>query len=702
MVTARGRRRPDDPSAGGKRSAMAPDEDPGAGAPLEELAPAAAGGRPLARGIEAIAEALRNLPPGPGVYRMLDRRGDALYVGKARSLKKRVATYTQLAKLPRRLQRMVAETASLEVVTTHTEVEALLLESNLIKRLMPRYNVLLRDDKSFPYILIAAGHDYPQITKHRGAHSRDGAYFGPFASAGAVNRTITALEKAFLLRSCSDSVFPARTRPCLMHQIKRCSAPCVGRISQQDYAALVRQAKDFLTGRSHDIQGQLGAAMEEASERLDFEAAAVYRDRLRALAHIQSHQAINVEGLDDADVIAAHQEARQTCVQVFFFRAGRNYGNRAYFPSHDKNLGVSEVLSAFVAQFYDNKPTPKVVLVSHALEDQALLAEALTLRAGHRVELAVPKRGAKRKLIDNALANAREALARRLAESGSQRQLLEAVASTFGLEGMPQRIEVYDNSHIQGSDPYGAMIAAGPEGFLKTAYRKFRIRGGSTAGSRGATAADATAADATAAMAPPGLAEEAAGYVAADQAAPGQAAGDDYAMMREVLERRFTRALKEDPERERGLWPDLVLIDGGRGQLNVALAVFEDLGLGDLPVAAIAKGPDRDAGRERIFLPGRAPLLLPPRDPLLYYLQRLRDEAHRFAIGSHRGGRSKARLRSTLDDIPGVGAKRKRTLLHHFGSAGAVARAGLSDLEAVEGINKTVAQRIYDHFHGDA
>ncbi|MGF1608249.1 MAG: excinuclease ABC subunit UvrC [Kiloniellales bacterium] len=673
---------------------MAPGEDPGAGTPLEELAPpesGAPGGRPLARGIEAIADALRSLPAGPGVYRMLDRRGDALYVGKARSLKKRVATYTQLAKLPRRLQRMVAETASLEVVTTHTEVEALLLESNLIKRLMPRYNVLLRDDKSFPYILITGDHDYPQIAKHRGAHSRDGEYFGPFASAGAVNRTITALEKAFLLRSCSDSVFSARTRPCLMHQIKRCSAPCVARIGQQDYAALVRQAKDFLTGRSHDIQGQLSAAMEEASERLDFEAAAVSRDRLRALAHIQSHQAINLEGLDDADVIAAHQEASRTCVQVFFFRAGRNYGNRAYFPSHDKNLGVSEVLSAFVAQFYDNKPTPKVVLVSHALEDQALLAEALALRAGHKVELAVPQRGAKRKLIDNALANAREALARRLAESSSQRQLLETVASTFGLEGLPQRIEVYDNSHIQGSEPYGAMIAAGPEGFIKTAYRKFRIRGEGKAGSRGSNATS------TASVMPAGLAEEAPDYVAGDIIA-----GDDYAMMREVLERRFARALKEDPERDRGLWPDLVLIDGGRGQLNVALAVFEDLGLGDLPVAAIAKGPDRDAGRERIFLPGRAPLLLPPRDPLLYYLQRLRDEAHRFAIGSHRGGRSRARLRSTLDDIPGIGAKRKRTLLHHFGSAGAVARAGLSDLEAVEGISRTVAQRIYDHFHGDA
>jgi len=680
MVSVRGKRRLDDPSAGGKRSAMAPEDDPGAGAPVDDLA-AVAAGVSLERGVEAIAEAVKTLPPGPGVYRMLNRRGDALYVGKARNLRKRVTNYTQIGKLPRRLQRMVAETANLEVVTTHTEVEALLLESNLIKRLMPRYNVLLRDDKSFPYILITGNHDYAQIAKHRGAHTRDGEYFGPFASAGAVNRTITALEKAFLLRSCSDAVFSSRTRPCLMHQIKRCAAPCVGRVSQADYGALVQQAKDFLTGRSHDIQAQLGDAMQEASERLDFEAAAVYRDRLRALAHIQSHQAINVEGLDDADVIAAHQEARQTCIQVFFFRAGRNYGNRAYFPSHDKNLGLTEVLSSFVAQFYDNKPTPKVVLVSHALEDQALVAEALSFRAGHKVNLLRPQRGAKRKLIESALANARDALARRLAESSSQRKLLESVAATFGLEAIPERIEIYDNSHIQGSNPYGAMVVAGPEGFVKNAYRKFRIKG-----------SEPSAAAETAQ--PAGLAEEAAPFVSG-------AGGDDYAMMREVLERRFSRALKEDPERETNLWPDLVLLDGGRGQLNVAREVFADLGLEDLPVAAIAKGPERDAGRERIFLPDRAPMLLPPRDPLLYYLQRLRDEAHRFAIGSHRGGRSKARLRSVLDEIPGIGAKRKRTLLHHFGSAGAVARAGLADLEAVEGISTAVAQRIYDHFHSE-
>ena len=655
---------------------MAPEEDPGS-EPLPDQPET--GDANLLHGIRVITEAVRTLPAGPGVYRMLNRRGDALYVGKARSLKKRVTSYTQLVKLPRRLQRMVAETEKLEVVVTHTEVEALLLESNLIKRLMPRYNVLLRDDKSFPYILLTAGHDFARIVKHRGAHTREGEYFGPFASAGAVNRTITALEKAFLLRSCSDAVFSSRTRPCLMYQIKRCSAPCVDRIAKADYETLVQQATEFLTGRSHDIQGELGEAMQAASERLDFEAAAVYRDRLRALAHIQSHQDINVAELDDADVIAAHQEAGQTCVQVFFFRAGRNYGNRAYFPSHDKKLGLAEVLSAFVAQFYDNKPAPRLILLSHALEDQALIAEAFALRAGHKIELLQPKRGGKRKLIEQALTNAREALARRLSESSSQRRLLEQLAETFGLDGAPERIEVYDNSHIQGSNPYGAMIVSGPEGFVKNAYRKFRIKG--TANANGPAPQEAAATS--------GLAEAPSPY----------SAGDDYAMMREVMERRFSRALKEDPERDGGQWPDLVLLDGGRGQLNAARAVLAELGLEDLPIAAIAKGPERNAGRERIFLPEQEALLLPPSHPLLYFLQRLRDEAHRFVIDSHRKGRSKARLRSQLDEIPGIGAKRKKTLLHHFGSAGAVARAGLADLEAVEGISTTVARKIYDHFH---
>ena len=612
----------------------------------------------LDRGIAAIEATVRNLSSGPGVYRMLNRRGDPHYVGKARNLRKRVGTYAQLSKLPQRLQRMVAETVKVEVVTTHTEVEALLLESNLIKRFMPRYNVLLRDDKSFPYILITADHAFAQVTKHRGAHNRDGKYFGPFASAGAVNRTVAALEKAFLLRSCSDAVFASRARPCLMYQIKRCSAPCVDRIDEADYAGLVRQAVDFLTGESHVIQAELAAEMQEASDRLDFEAAAVYRDRLRALAHIQSHQDINVENIDDADVIAAHQDAGQTCVQVFFFRAGRNYGNRAYFPSHDKQLTVEQVLTAFVAQFYDNKPPPGLILLSQGIAQQGLIAEALSHKAGHKVSLLKPQRGAKRKLIEHAAANARDALARRLTESSSQRRLLELLADNFGLDSPPERIEVYDNSHIQGSAPYGAMIVAGPEGFTKTAYRKFKIKG-------------------------------------------ELAAGDDYGMMREVLTRRLSRVLKEDPERDSGAWPDLILIDGGRGQLNVALEVLAELGLEDLPIAAIAKGPERNAGRERIFLPDNAPMLLPPSDPLLYFLQRLRDEAHRFAIGSHRQGRSKARLRSVLDEIPGIGAKRKRSLLNHFGSASAVARAGLVDLEAVEGISTSVARKVYDHFHSE-
>jgi excinuclease ABC subunit C len=634
----------------------------------------------LIQGLDVLAEAIKVLPAGPGVYRMLNRRGEALYVGKAQSLKKRVTSYTQLSKLARRLQRMVAETVKVEIIATHTEAEALLLESNLIKRLMPRYNVLLRDDKSFPYILITGCHDFAQVTKHRGAHEPAGDYFGPFASAGAVNRTVTALEKAFLLRSCSDAIFASRTRPCLMHQIKRCSAPCVGHISREAYQDLVDQARAFLSGRSHDIQAQLSEDMRVAAERLDFEAAAVYRDRIRALTQVQARQDVNVEGIDDADVIAAHQEAGQTCVQVFFYRAGRNYGNRAYFPSHDRKIEVPHVLSAFVAQFYDNKPAPRLVLLSHRLEEQDLLAEALSQREGRKVRLSPPQRGEKRKLVENALLNAREALARRLAESGSQRRLFERLAEALRLDAPPARIEVYDNSHFQGANAYGAMIAAGPEGFIKTGYRKFRIKGAR-------------------ARAP----EETASGQSGEADAPDSfAAGDDYAMMREVLTRRFTRIVKEDPERESGQWPELILIDGGSGQLNVAREVMADLGLEDLVVAAIAKGPERNAGRERIHLPGRDPLLLGPRDPLLYFLQRLRDEAHRFAIGSHRSGRTKSRLHSSLDEIAGIGAKRKRALLHRFGSARAVGRAGLADLEAVDGISRVVARRIYDHFHGGA
>ncbi len=656
--------RPKDPSAGGKRSAMGMEEDLAEPYAAEEIELSGlefgALGEGLARGVTVIADTVKTLSSSPGVYRMLNRKGDALYVGKARNLKRRVTSYTQISKLPRRLQRMVAETVAMEVVETHTEVEALLLESNLIKRFMPRYNVLLRDDKSFPYILLTGDHAIPQITKHRGAQTREGDYFGPFASAGAVNRTITALERAFLLRSCSDAVYASRTRPCLMYQIKRCAAPCVERISAPDYLDLVTQARRFLTGSSQEVQQLLARQMEEAAEKLDFETAAVFRDRIRALAHIQSHQDINIAGVDNADVIAAHEEGGQICIQVFFFRAGRNYGNRAYFPSHDRSLGTGEVLGAFVSQFYENKPVPRLVLLSHRLEEQQLIAEALSLKAEVKVELSRPQRGAKRKLIDNALHNAREALARRLAESSSQRKLLEQVAEIFGLEAAPERIEVYDNSHIQGSAPYGCMIVAGPEGFRKSAYRKFKIKD------------------------------------------PETTAGDDYAMMREVLTRRFQRALKEDPERGGEQWPDLVLLDGGQGQLTVGTEVLADLGLSDLPIAAIAKGPDRDAGRERIFLPGRPSFMLQPRDPALYFLQRLRDEAHRFAIGTHRAGRSKARLRSVLDEVPGIGARRKKALLLHFGAAAAVARAGLADLEAVEGISKTVARRIYDHFHRES
>ena len=618
----------------------------------ESIAPQAPAS-PLGRGAELIRSHARALPSRPGVYRMLDARGEALYVGKARDLKKRVATYAQVQKLPNRLRRMVAETASLEVVSTHTEVEALLLEINLIKRLTPRYNLLLRDDKSFPNILLTGDHPYPQVSKHRGSKNRKGEYFGPFASAGAVNRTITTLQKAFLLRSCSDPVFQSRTRPCLQFQIKRCSAPCVGRVSEQDYAQLVAQARRFLCGESSDIQAQMAAAMQKAADALDYEAAAGYRDRLRALTQVQAHQGINLDGVADADVIAAHQEGGHSCIQVFFFRGGSNFGNRAYFPAHDKEMGLPFVLAAFLGQFYESRTPPPCLFLSHAPAERELIEEALSVSAGRRVHVTVPQRGAKRQAVDHALANAREALGRRLSETSSQRRLLQSVGDLFGLEGPPQRIEVYDNSHIQGASPYGAMIVAGPEGFRKNSYRKFTIRG-----------------------------------EGGEPAAPG----DDYAMTREVLTRRFSRALKEDPARDQGTWPDLVLIDGGPGQLAGALAVLAELGIEDLTVAAIAKGTDRDAGRE--------PITLAANDPVLYLLQRLRDEAHRFAIGTHRARRSKLIGQSVLDEIGGIGSARKRALLHHFGSARNVARAGLADLEAVPGISKTVARKIYDHFHG--
>jgi excinuclease ABC subunit C len=608
----------------------------------------------LDRGVAVIDAELKLLPSSPGVYRMLDANGDALYVGKARSLKKRVAAYAQAAKLPYRLTRMVAETEAMEFVTTHTEVEALLLESNLIKRLKPRYNIRLLDDKSFSYILVTGGHDFPRAIKHRGARSAPGRYYGPFASAQAVTRTLVVLQRAFLLRNCSDSMFQSRTRPCLQYQIKRCAGPCVGRIGKEGYAQLVDQARDFLGGRSREVQERLAGEMRAASDATDFEQAARLRDRIKALAHVQGRQDINIEGLDDADVIAAHQEGGHTCVQAFFFRGGGNYGNRAYFPNHDRNDGPAEVLAAFLGQFYDNKAPPGLVLLSHDVPEQALIAEALAVRAGRAVELVHPKRGPKLNILEHALANARDALGRRLAEGSSQRRLLEGLAAAFALEAPPQRIEVYDNSHIQGRDAYGCMIVAGPGGFEKAQYRKFLIR----------------------------------------DAKPG----DDYAMMREVLNRRFARALKEDPGRQSGAWPDLVLIDGGQGQLGVAEEVLRELGVDDVALAAIAKGPDRDAGNEQFFLPGRAAMRLEARDPVLYFLQRLRDEAHRFAIGAHRAKRLKGQVGSALDEVPGIGGKRKRALLEHFGSAKAVAAAGLADLESVRGISRAVAKKIYDHF----
>jgi excinuclease ABC subunit C len=610
-----------------------------------------------AGGVAVINAYLPTLPGSPGVYRMINAKGDVLYVGKAKSLKKRVASYANLDRQSIRIRRMIAETHSMEFVTTHTEAEALLLEANLIKQYKPRYNILLRDDKSFPSILITGDHPYPQILKHRGARTRPGDYFGPFASAWAVNESLAVLQRAFLLRSCSDSVFDSRTRPCLLYQIKRCSGPCAGRIGAAEYQELVSQARRFLTGESRAIQQELAERMQAASDRQAYEEAAQFRDRIRAMTRIQAHQDINLEGIDEADVVAAHQAGGQTCVQVFFFRNGGNYGNRAYFPSHASDEDAATVLEAFLGQFYASRPPPKLVLVSHRLPNQALIAQALTVHGRRKVEVACPTRGAKRGLIAHALQNAREALSRRLAESASQRRLLEGLAEALGLDAPPERIEVFDNSHVAGKHAIGAMIVVGADGFVKNAYRTFTIKN--------------------------------------TDIAPG----DDYAMMREVLTRRFARALKEDPERAHGAWPDLVLIDGGQGQLAVAREVFQELGIDDVAIAAIAKGPDRHAGRERIFLPERAPLQLEPRDPVLYFLQRMRDEAHRFAIGSHRAKRTKATTRSVLDDIPGIGARRKKALLHHFGAAGAVAQAGRADLEAVEGISKGIANKIYDWFH---
>jgi len=612
------------------------------------------------KGPERIAAYLKTLPDAPGVYRMLNAAGDVLYVGKAKSLKKRVSSYARGGVHADRLTRMVAETAEMLFVTTASETEALLLESNLIKRLKPRYNVSYRDDKSFPNILLREDHPFPQLLKHRGAKTTKGVYFGPFASAGAVNRTLNTLQRAFLLRSCSDSVFDSRTRPCLLFQIKRCSAPCVNRIDLAGYHGLVEEAESFLQGKSQTVQDELKAEMTQASDAMDFEAAAKLRDRLRAMSHIQSSQGVNPSTFEEADLFAAYSEGGQTCIQVFFFRAGQNWGNRPYFPRHSNDLPLAEVLESFVGQFYDERTAPKLLLASEELPGCELLAEALALRAGHRVEISTPQRGEKREIMERAMANAREQLGRRLAENSAQTQLLEGVADTFGLEQPPRRIEVYDNSHIQGAHALGAFIVAGPEGFEKNQYRKFNIK--------------------------------------AEDLTPG----DDYAMMREVLTRRFARMVKEEadqPDNTRWKRPDLVLIDGGPGQLSVACQVFADLGVEDVTLVGISKGPDRDAGREHFYLPEKEPFRLDPKSPVLYYLQRLRDEAHRFVIGGHRKKRSAAIGANPLDEIAGVGAGRKRALLQHFGSARAVSAASLADLSAVEGVSATLAKKIFDFFH---
>jgi excinuclease ABC subunit C len=626
-----------------------------------ELVPAEGVPESADRGAEAIKARLKNLPSTPGVYRMLNEAGDVLYVGKAKNIKRRVTSYTNLNRQSIRIRRMIAQTVGLEIVKTETEAEALLLESDLIKRYAPRYNILLRDDKSFPMILITGDHDYPQIVKYRGAKGRKGEYFGPFASVWAVNDTLALLQRAFLLRTCSDNVFANRSRPCLLHQIKRCAAPCVDRISKPDYARLVEEARAFLTGDSQRIQQALAERMQAASDELEFELAAQYRDRIQALTRVQSrHETINA-GLDEADVIALHQEGGQTCVQVFFFRGGRNYGNRAYFPTHAKEDGPEEVMEAFLGQFYARTKPARMILTSHQIPNRGLIEEALKVRAERKVEVRRPTRGEKKRVLDTATINARDALARRMSESASQRRLLEGLAEVLDLDAPPSRIEVYDNSHVSGTNAVGGMIVVGPDGFMKNAYRKFNIR---RAGSGGASG------------------------------------GDDYDMMREVLERRFSRAQREDPSRTLGQWPDLVLVDGGKGQLSSALEVFQQLGIDDVPVAAIAKGPDRDAGREKIFMPDKnAPIQLGHKDPVLYFLQRIRDEAHRFAIGTHRAKRGKQVQRSILDEVPGIGAMRKKALLHHFGAAQSVANAGVKDLEAVDGVSRAMAKKIYDWFH---
>ena len=725
------------------------DEEPALPEPGDDTdGPAAAAVAGAGAGHNVIMEFARHAPSAPGVYRMIGGAGEVLYVGKAKNIKKRVLAYARPTGHASRIARMVAATATIEFVSTTTETEALLLEANLIKRLRPRFNVLLRDDKSFPYILITRGDLPAQICKHRGARNRGGDYFGPFAAVNAVNRTITALERAFLIRSCSDTVFESRTRPCLLHQIKRCSAPCTGEIAPRDYEELVREAKAFLSGKSRAVKEELAHEMDRAAEALDFERAAALRDRLAALSAVQAHQGINPRSVPEADVFAVHQDGGFNCIEVFFFRTGQNWGNRAYFPRADRSLAPGEVLGAFLAQFYDDKPSPRLILLSHDSDEAALLAQALSIKSGRKVEIGVPQRGEKRDLVEHALANAREALGRKLAEAASQQRLLAALATSFALPRPPKRIEVYDNSHIQGSNAVGAMIVAGPEGFAKKEYRKFNIR-----------SADLTP-------------------------------GDDFGMMREVLARRFKRLIGEAPraaglrtedggriegpghqdtpppgggrsaaqrpgggdggsafaaqghptpppphpppragegegggdpppagegEQDRAAsalaageddaltpWPDLVLIDGGEGQLNAARETLAAIGIDDVPLVGIAKGPDRDAGRETFHMAGREPFRLPPRDPVLYFVQRLRDEAHRFAVGSHRARRSRDIRESGLQEITGIGPTRKRALLRHFGTLKAIERASIADLREVPGVSAETARRIYDFFHEGA
>ncbi len=609
-------------------------------------------------GYALISSLLATLDSSPGVYRMLDEESRVLYVGKARNLKARVSNYSRpSSQHSGRIARMISETASMMFLTTRTETEALLLEQNLIKQLKPRYNVLLRDDKSFPNILVTKDHDFPQIVKHRGAKKRKGAYYGPFAGAGAVNRTLNQLQKVFLLRNCSDSMYSSRSRPCLLYQIKRCSAPCTGEISKADYAASVADAERFLQGRSTQVQEKLAREMSEASEAMEFERAAALRDRIRALTHVQSSQGVNPRTTPEADVIALHMEGGQACVQVFFIRANQNWGNRDFYPRAGADVSEAEVLQAFLGQFYDTKDPARLVLLSHPIEDSDLMEEALSEKLGRKVEIAVPQRGEKAELIENAARNARESLGRKMSESATQAKLLKGVQEAFGLEQVPQRIEVYDNSHIMGTNAVGGMIVAGPEGFLKNQYRKFNIKG--------------------------------------EDLTPG----DDFGMMKEVLTRRLTRLLKDDPERDKGLWPDLLLIDGGAGQVSAVQEILEEQGVPDLPMVGVAKGVDRDHGKEEFHRPGKPPFALRMNDPVLYFIQRLRDEAHRFAIGTHRAKRAKAMSATPLDEVPGVGAARKRALLAHFGSAKAVSRAGLADLKAVEGISGAMAETIYAHFH---